>query len=305
MSIVGALRPFQIPIDYLTFMELKRKFYFYFTTLLLLSTMLSCEEKKEDKYPNFPLFPNTSNPDFEIVKFHSKSGVKFKNFIYQEFLNSGMGDDSVVVQDLEYNKLKTIPVMGFITHIDEFGQIFSVKDSSAYKYKPPKFEKKKLKYRVIKNPYDSIRAENRDLDSRLIYKLKDSVIKSKLTKGLKCIIQLSDYRYHILKYENESVLVKNLDTNLEALACEKANQQAFQGAEITPFDEIHLGYYLDGSNHIAIGVGSKKLYYYKYIIDQDTMFFKDTNKYIQTFKTPKGKILFMDGKHDIYELIKK
>ncbi len=59
---------FQTQVRYQNLMNLRS--IYYFLASLILFTIFSCQESKEDKYPDIPFFPDTLNSNWEIIKFN-------------------------------------------------------------------------------------------------------------------------------------------------------------------------------------------------------------------------------------------
>ena len=265
--------------------------------LLSILTMACLDkEKSQDKYPDIPYFPESTSTTQTLEK-TSLKGLPGGKYIYQ------IENDTVLIQDKEYHPIKTICIDGYVEHVDPVtGEIFAANDSIVFKYSPPHFTKEKLMPTRVYGSYDSVKQNHPDSLWGLVTTINDSVSNARLSKGIICAIELNNGLY-ILRYQIKDVLVDPVGFSVRLPDCSCAFGSGFPGAELKPFDKVFLGYSFTGSNHFAIGVESSNLYYYRFIVNKDTLLFKDPyDEFIKCLKATDGRILFSDGKGDIYEL---
>lgn len=271
---------------------------------ILLTLTLACsyleKDKSENKYPHIPSFPETSNSKYIIKKLSFSNGIRAADNIYQNEWNS----DSIAIRNSDYNFIKSIRVVGTVEHIDFVtGEIFTFNDSLAYKYAPPDFICEKVARMKFTSSLDSIETRNPDLETGL-FSLSDSIDNLRLSNGLLCAIRMSYYHHIILRYSVGDYLLNTNNRYIELKECAENEEPGFSGQSFIPFDKQHLGYSFDGSNHIAIGIVSDDLYYYRYVLDRDTVLFKSSHQYFKFYKTSVGRVLILDGTQDMYEIKK-
>lgn len=280
--------------------------------------MLICsctyKESEKDKFPKIPYFPSSSNAKYKVeaFPFSSYSLQKANNYIYASAYDSLTDSHPFIVFDLNLNQLKTFDADVFYIH--ESDGFYEYDGTKLFRYSPPHFKKELLKTKKIVDNTDSIRTaylnseESDTLRTEFfVGSIFNDVHQKKLeTKDLKCIVHLSEKAY-ILRYEDYDYLV-TCDTyafRTDNWTSDTCTEAPFLDAnEIGPFDEVNLGFDLQGSNHIAFGVTLENLYYYRLKIDSDTILFKSRYGLIKELKTENGETILQDGKHNLYRVKK-
>ncbi len=284
--------------------DLSHIYCFVFLMLLVLAISCSDKEKSEDKYPEIPKFPASSNDKYRIEKLPFKVGIALSQYIYQDQYQ-GVPEDNVVIQDRNYAVVKNLFLQGAVQHIDQStGEIFTFNDSIAFKYAPPDFSEKRLETIQVDSEYflAGERNDSIEFDRSLI--IRDSLKAEELTVGASCLIYPYEHGYVILRYRDKDILVNGKGMSFHIDECVRSYKLAFQGKPLEPFDQVHLGYSFQGSNHIAFGIESNDLYYYKHNVGNDTIAFKNTSQAFKFYETENGRRFIVEGYHDLYEVKK-
>jgi hypothetical protein len=271
-----------------------RRSAFYFVVAIF----LSCTEKEtaNDKYPNIPFFPGSSNAKYIFEKKPFRGSVRLENFIVEEDYESS--SENVVLFDLSTAKLKEVRVKGNVQYIDRLeGSIISrINDSTFLRYPAPAFASEivpfKKYYSVVD---DSVKKIRPLLDFR-------SIRTTGVNESFPCKTEFPDRLYYLIRERTGSFIVDSRAMNSDLQECDFVLDSPFPESFLTAFDNVVLGYSFSGSNHIAFGIEANRLHYYRIVLGQDTISFKNSSEYFQLYQMRGQNPVIIDGYDSLYEL---
>ena len=274
--------------------------------LVLLILIYSCNVDRKDKHPDIPYFSTDLSSDITFTpvpeppryKGHNASNIFLSTNDFKE-------NPRLLVYTLDSKiPVADIPLEDRNPVIDEEGNIYGYNNTlkEAFGYTSTTYTRKSISSLSLKHLNDkNIQKEYKNQIaakklsgvalSQFTKDIQQEKLKSLILDSLQCMVKLPYQTYGaILKfpnsevYTNSSLLFTNTLLVLKdkiaginncPLASYNEDKMFPNGDEhISKTDHITLSYSLEGSNHIAMGVSTKELFYYQLKIDGKTLAFK-------------------------------
>ncbi|WP_428741334.1 hypothetical protein [Tenacibaculum sp.] len=263
----------------------------------------SCKTE-EDKYPEMVVFDPNMKGDFIFEEIEPIPKYFRDTDTYVFFLTDNSTPKSrVVIYDKKSKRLvRSLALSNNHIHITSNSSIygFDGKTEKAFKYLPPKFEKKYLEKNSLSHiDYESLKKEytpeikSKKLEGQRLYDFLDKkryeILKKEIIDSLVCITTLYKSNTAIAHYKHKDIYVENSDylykgtfikSKLKGVKdCSSSNFELdksnyFNKSPLTLIEHVTLDYNFTGSNHFVIGVNSSDLYYYELILKEKSKKFK-------------------------------
>lgn len=295
--------------------------------LVIISIGFSSCKTEEDKYPNMAVFDPNMKGDFVFEEIESIAKYYRDTDKYVFFSTTvSMPQEKVDIYHKESKKLiKSLPLVlvSYLNHIDSNGVIYGFDENTeeAFKYTPPKFEKvyldkislRKLDRNNLEKKY-AVEIKAEQLEGKKLNEFFEEkqyeILKKEIIDSLVCITDFHISDKAIAHFKNKEIYLEHSNylhrgifiksklkgvEDCDNFSSSNLDESAyFDKNPLTLIDQVTLDYYLTGGNHYAIGLDSKDLYYYNFVLSDKSIKFKSPYL-IKNVVNLEGKVILESG----------